>query len=130
MNAWGLSIFCHSFLSLSFNFKFPGALRHSPVWVPGANVQMGLSQCQQCKHKLELTTQCPSGIERMMERWWWCHCQTYFMCDELGNPLLMEWESFLQNPSNFGCRNYLHNSTFVKLVSADFQNCHTHVCYP
>lgn len=46
VNAWGGSASCHSLCSLHFKFTLPGAIRHGPVWVPGANVQTSLSQCQ------------------------------------------------------------------------------------
>lgn len=46
VNAWGGSAPCHSLCSLHFKFTLPGAIKHSPVWVPGANVQTSLSQCQ------------------------------------------------------------------------------------
>lgn len=38
------------FSGLFFKLALPGAIRLSPVWVPGANVHTGLSQCQPSKH--------------------------------------------------------------------------------
>ena len=55
---------------LRFKFCLPGAIRKCLVWVPGANVHMGLSQCQ--PSKLECIARSPSGAGRMMERWL-CH---------------------------------------------------------
>lgn len=101
---------CHSLPGLFFKFPLPGAIGNGPVWVPGANVQMGLSQCQPSKHKPECTARSPAGAGRMMER---------RLCDQEhisrgtcpGTQRQSASESSSPQPITSGCRNHLHSRT-------------------
>lgn len=110
---------CHSLSGLFFKLPLPGAVGNGPVWVPGANVQMGLSQRQPSKRKPECTARSPAGAGRVMERRPCHHKRTSLERDVPRDPAPASMSIVLTAAHHLRLQKQVHR---MRAMSADLQD--------